>query len=553
MMGFKRKDQKHGGYVAPKKRRTLNQKIVRGAVPIDGENPTLEEANEFYDYMNKLKEDGATSDDMCIKQIINTLKSHEAVVLEHGHTCKLVEELFKSRKDAQQLFLQNLFENNNEDAVTKVFFEKSASYTLESWLRTFATPIPEGYVDIIDKFVQYLNSATQKVIYNPAASNLLRCILELIAITSKLRKEKSKKVKITLEGKKKYDKLEETHKKIVDSFLFGEFAFELKDFAEHSYLIQDVLKSCRFSYYDSIKNYFIHIWSNNSENAIISSLKNQNSSPVWECFIEFLKDSDVDLVKTLLKMNIIDLSLHNIANFFVGKFLLFHKSISSDLFESILPNMDQFIKGNYHNILDAILSQAESNSSFKDSLFKWFKEKYGKPSKGIFYAKFLSGGSEDDYEISSDDKLSFNIQKLTPIKIKCMKTFFKLQPSGSSQFFENLSDKCLMELVGNRQGTALLECFIGQFVEADIGADWLIEKLGENLEQLLLGKSSVFVFLALWKTNLSLGKREEILKKIVECKQKSSAQHKYSRLMNDINYQMYLENKKAWSRKYTPK
>lgn len=61
MMGFKRKDQKHGGYVAPKKRRTLNQKIVRGAVPIDGENPTLEEANEFYDYMNKLKEDGATS------------------------------------------------------------------------------------------------------------------------------------------------------------------------------------------------------------------------------------------------------------------------------------------------------------------------------------------------------------------------------------------------------------------------------------------------------------------------------------------------------------
>uniref|UniRef100_A0A0K0EQ20 Nucleolar protein 9 n=1 Tax=Strongyloides stercoralis TaxID=6248 RepID=A0A0K0EQ20_STRER len=552
-MGFKREGQKPGGHKPFKKRRTLNEKVVRGAVPIDGENPTLEEANEFYDYMNKLKEDGATSDDACIKQIINTLKTHEAVILEHGHTCKMVEEIFKSRKEAQLLFLQNLFENNKEDAVTRVFFEKSASYTLESWLRTFATPIPEGYVDIIDKFIQYLNSSIQKVIYNPAASNLLRCILELIAITSKLKKEKSKKVKITSEGKKKYDKLEETHKKIVDSFLFDEFAFGLKDFAEHSYLIQDILKSCRFSYYDSIKNYFTNIWSNNSENAIISSLKNQNSAPVWECLIEFLKDEDVDLIKTLIKMNIIDLSLHNIGNFVVGKFLLFHKSISNDIFESILPNMDQFIQGNYHNILDAILAQAEVDSTFKDSLFKWFKSKYGKPSKGISYAKFLSDGLEDEYEVSSDNKISFNIQKLTPIKSKCMKSFFKLQPTGTSQFFESLSDKCFMELIGNRQGTALLEDFIGHFVEADIGADWLMEKLGENLENLLLGKSSIFVFLALWKTNLSLNKREEILKKIAECKQKSSAQHKYSRLMNDIHYQMYLENKKAWIRKYSPK
>uniref|UniRef100_A0A0K0F0K9 Pumilio domain-containing protein NOP9 n=1 Tax=Strongyloides venezuelensis TaxID=75913 RepID=A0A0K0F0K9_STRVS len=553
-MSFKRKDPKSGGQIPHKKRRTLNQKVVRGAVPINADdNPSYEEANEWYNYMNKLKEDGATTDDLCIKQIINTLKTHEAVVLEHGHTCKLVEELLKSRKEAQLEFLKNLFENNKEDAVTKVFFEKSASYTLESWLRTFATPIPEAYTQVVEKFLQYLDSSIQRVIYSPPASNLLRTILELIGITSKLRKEKSKKIKISAEGKKKYEKLEEAHKKIVDSFLFGEFALELKNFPDHSYLIQDILKSCRFLHYDSIKRYFEKIWGNNSENAIISSMKNQSSSPVWECFIELLKDSDLGLVKALFEMNIVDLSIHKIANFPVGKFLLNHGSISRSLFELILPNMDKYLEGSYHNIIEAILAEAKTNSEFKDTFFNWFKGIYGKPTKGITYAKFITDGIEGEYELSPNNEISFNVQKLTPIKIKCMKGFFDLQPVGTSQFFENLSEKCFMELIVIRQGTSLLESFVGQFKEADIGADWLIGKLGKNFEQLLLGKSSVFIFLTLWKTNLSLERREEVLKKVVECKQNSSVKHKYSRLMDDIHYQMYLENKKAWTRKYERK
>uniref|UniRef100_A0A0N4ZP59 PUM-HD domain-containing protein n=1 Tax=Parastrongyloides trichosuri TaxID=131310 RepID=A0A0N4ZP59_PARTI len=552
-MGFKREYVESENPRPSKMCRTFpgKERDDKKICKVEEDNPTLEEANEWYKYMNDLKENGATEDDACIKQILNSTKSHEAVILEHGHTCKLIEDIFKLKKDAQLTFLKNLFENNNEEAVTRVFFQKSASYTIERWLKTFATPIPEGYTEVIGSFLNYLTSSIQKVLFNPPASNLLRTILNLIAVTEKLRKEKGKKNKISPEGKKKYLKLEESHKKIVDSFLFGEFAFGLKNFSEQSYLLQDTLNSCQYTQYETIKKYFNDVWSNNSENAILTSLKDQSASPVWECIFTLLKDSDVEVVKTFLTMNAIELSSHSVGNFAIGKFLKSHSNICDDLINTILPNMNLFIKSNYHNILDGILERMDKNQNCKDSFIQWFKQNYGKPSKALSYAKFLTDNGK--CEGSPNGEISFDVKCLNPVKTKLMKSLFKIEPKGTSSFFENLSEKCFLDIIENRQGTALLETFVQQFAEGDIGADWLLGKLGSNLEKLLLGKSSVFVFLALWKTKLSLEKREELLKIVVNCKKESKVQQRFSRLLNDMDHQLFLENKKSWTKKYTPK
>uniref|UniRef100_A0AC35U116 PUM-HD domain-containing protein n=1 Tax=Rhabditophanes sp. KR3021 TaxID=114890 RepID=A0AC35U116_9BILA len=509
-----------------------------------------DKANDFHSYLADLYNSNAVTDPRCVQKIVETVENNEYLILKYGHCSKMLDKCLTDNKPAQLTFFKNFIENTSHGQVMEVIQMKGASFAIEHFLGSLDDNMGEEELAYVGKLFNYVALELDTVIFDQPSSHVLRkLVVKIGQIIAANRESSNKKSKTKKEARVEFKKLKDQYQEVVEDILFGKFNFGLKNFDEHSRLIQDVLKSNVEHNYDIVKRYFDKVWSSCSEGAFVKALKSIVASHVFDCFIELLKDGDLKIMVPIMESNVVELSDHGEANHLVSKFIQIHPKICRGIGTALLPNLTSILEKKHMKLFNAINIYVENSDKFKKAIRNWFSEVYGDPDKVGSFANFLTNSK--DCKVEKDKMVTFDPKKINSTNTALMKMFLTAMKCEASQFYARIDPDTFSGMLDFGESARVVEAYLDVFEDKDTSLQWVVEKLGGNIEKLFLGKAGSFVFTKIWKFDLSLPTRNEAIKLIRSTKDSSTKRGKYGRLEKEVNLPLYLENKSKWDKSFS--